>query len=107
MRLVVRFCHAFFAVLFRRLYSQTGATRGGHYSVVIAYNSVVMSLEAGQGARGQAGAPGLARPGTPPTCASAPRRSSDPRTTGYKSLVAPRPGLEPGTCGLTVRRSTS
>ena len=23
------------------------------------------------------------------------------------SLLAPRPGLEPGTCGLTVRRSTN
>ena len=22
------------------------------------------------------------------------------------SILAPRPGLEPGTCGLTVRRST-
>ncbi len=25
----------------------------------------------------------------------------------YLILLAPRPGLEPGTCGLTVRRSTN
>ena len=27
-------------------------------------------------------------------------------TVAHRMCLAPRPGLEPGTCGLTVRRST-
>lgn len=30
-----------------------------------------------------------------------------PMSWNHSHLLAPRPGLEPGTCGLTVRRSVS
>ena len=35
------------------------------------------------------------------------QRPSEEGLCNQRFILAPRPGLEPGTCGLTVRRSTN
>lgn len=40
-----------------------------------------------------------------PNAGRANMKKPEHSSSGFK-ILAPRPGLEPGTCGLTVRRST-